>query len=182
MDQDKKGRGWPRKLVIVAVLLLIGGVVGFLLGRGAGWPLGGEAENSKNGFPEGGVTGENLNLKGLDTMAVGDNTIAVSDQAPGEKVNLEMITLAKDGWVVIHADTDGKPGGILGAGRFNAGENQTGIVELLKPTEDGKVYYAMLHLDDGDRAFDYKKDLPLTDAQGNAIMMRFVATSKPGQQ
>lgn len=181
MDQNKEGWSWPKKLVFVVVLLLIGGVIGYWLGRRLVQSSDENGESSKTGSPESGVVGEGLDLKGLGTMVVGGNAIAVNDQAAGGKVDIQMVTLAKDGWVVVHGDMDGKPGGILGARRFNAGENQTGVVELLKPTEEGKVYYAMLHSDDGDRAFDYKKDLPVADPQGNAIMMRFVTTSKPGQ-
>ena len=40
----------------------------------------------------------------------------------------------------------------------------------------------MLHADDGDRQYDHTKDLPITDPQGNVIMMRFIATVIPTEQ
>ncbi len=90
-----------------------------------------------------------------------------------------MVAFAVDGWVAIHEESDGKPGRILGARRFGIGINQSGSVELLRPTQEGKVYFAMLHADDGDRQFDHTKDLPLADPQGNVILMRFVAAASP---
>lgn len=114
-------------------------------------------------------------------LLAGENAIAVNDQPPGMAVAISFVTFAHDGWVVIHEDRDNKPGNILGARRFNAGERQSGSVELLRATESEKVYYAMLHSDDGDRQFALEKDLPITDPHGNIIMMRFIAASKAGE-
>jgi hypothetical protein len=110
----------------------------------------------------------------------GQNSVLVDDQKPGDKVMIKSVTLETAGWVVIHDDNNAKPGHILGAHRFNAG-TYTGQVELLKNTEEEKVYYAMLHADNGDRQFDYRTDLPTKDQIGNPVMMRFVATSKLAQ-
>lgn len=152
------------------LLVVIAGAVGFWLG-GAIPPPGraGEAEGSEARAEASAVT------------LSGGNAIAVSDQLPGVRVEIPLVTLAADGWVVIHEDLDGKPGRILGAQRFNAGQNQTGAVDLLRGIEGGRVYYAMLHADDGDRAFDHTRDLPLRDPQGNVIVMRFVASSQPAR-
>lgn len=184
MDQNNQGRDGYQKFIIFLVILLIGGSFGFSLGRKAerrgleprGKANYGQSAGKKEGAPVGSAS------QAGGAMLVGENAIAVSDQAPGSKVSVSLVTLAKDGWVVVHADRDGKPGNILGAQRFNVGANQNGEVDLLKPTEEGKVYYAMLHADDGDKMFDHTKDLPVTDPQGNVIMMRFVAPAKPAQQ
>lgn len=144
---------------------MLAGALGFWLGRGL------------PSRPAGQATGpaEAANISGLTLL--GGNAIAVNDQPPGMRVEVSLVSLAADGWVVVHEDLNGKPGRILGAQRFNAGQNQTGAADLLRGIEEGRVYYAMLHADDGDRQFDHQKDLPLRDPQGNAILMRFVATA-----
>lgn len=102
--------------------------------------------------------------------------IKAGSQTAGEIVTIATAILDRDGWLVIHEDVNGKPGGILGAGRLNAGTYTNSTVDLLRATQEGKIYYAMLHADDGDKVFDYKKDLPLGDASGNPIMASFSAT------
>lgn len=170
MDFSAKGMDKIQLIIVAAVVFILGGVTGFLVGRsadGGSSPFGTWGEPAKEGVPGG----------ELGTLTLGGNAIAVNDQAPGLSVEVRLVTLARDGWVVIHEDRDGKPGNILGAQRLGAGANQSGSVELLRAIEEGKVYYAMLHSDDGDRAFDHTKDLPITDPQGNVILMRFVATA-----
>lgn len=133
---------------------------------------------NENDMP-GATTG--VSLTGQLSAAAGKNSVSVEDQKPGNNVLIQSLSLAVTGWVVIHDDNNGKPGHILGAHRFNVGTYAGQNVELLKGTEEGKVYYAMLHADDGDRQFDYRVDLPLKDETGNMVMMRFVATSKSAQ-
>ena len=137
--------------------------------------------------PASGITGEASGTPAPTTGAgitlpSGANTVAVDDQDAGSTATIRKAALSEEGWVVIHEDWNGKPGNILGARRLPAGEHQAIVVELLRSTEGGKVYYAMLHRDDGDKAFAHTRDLPFVDAAGSPIMMRFVATTKPGAQ
>lgn len=100
--------------------------------------------------------------------AVGEQgKIAVGDQAGGKTVTITSVSLPSSGWVAVHEDATGRPGKILGAQRFSKGTHAKGVVELLRATENGKTYYAMLHDDDGDRTFDPKKDT------GTAVMTKF---------
>ena len=159
--------------VVVAMLF---GAAGFWLGRGVERG----AAPTLNVYNSDSDAEPTLSVGGLDVSGVtlaGGNAVAVNDQQPGSSVSITMVTLARDGWVVIHEGRDSQPGNILGAKRFTAGQNQSGTVELLRPTEEGKVYFVMLHSDDGDRQFDRAKDLLIADQQGNAIMMRFIATA-----
>lgn len=167
-----------QKAVTAAVLLIIGLAVGFWLGRTAErgmLPQVGQLVPP----PAPGATGPPPTQ---GAVFIGGNAIAVNDQPPGMKVAIAMVAFARDGWVVIHEDSDGKPGRILGAQRFGAGPNQSGSVDLLRPIEGGRFYFAMLHSDDGDRQFDHTKDLPVTNPEGNAILMRFVTTTEPGER
>ena len=127
----------------------------------------------------GGIAGPSLT--GQTQISTGKNSIFVEDQKPGNTVAIQSLALGTDGWVVIHDDKGGAPGHILGAHRFNTGTYIGQNVELLQETEGGKVYYAMLHTDDGDKKFDYRVDLPVKDETGNPLMMRFIATDKSAQ-
>ena len=156
-------------IAAVAVVVVVAAVGGFWLGWTTARQSGEQAMLDGGGDVSGAVL-------------VGGNAIAVADQPAGMNVAISMVTLAKDGWVAIHEDRDGKPGNILGAQWFPAGQARSGSVELLRSTENGKVYYAMLHSDDGDHKFDRAVDIAISDPLGNAIMMRFVATSVPSAQ
>ena len=101
------------------------------------------------------------------------SSLRVENQSPGLQVHISSLTLAKDHWVVIHEDKNGSPGTLLGAGRFRAGMT-SGDVELLRATEEGGTYYAMLHIDDGIAGFNLRDDVPLIDEKGNMTMSAFI--------
>lgn len=103
------------------------------------------------------------------------NSLSVNDQTAGNMVSVSSAVLESAAWVAIHEDNAGKPGKILGAQMFPSGTH-SGAVDLLRATTAGGVYYAMLHADDGDHAFDAAKDMPVKDAGGNPVMVKFVAT------
>ncbi len=148
------------------VLVLVAGSVGFWLGRSQAPTQGTPQPQSPTANLEGGIRASNLR----------DDRITTSDQDPGMYVLVGSFALAKDGWVVVHEDSLGSPGNILGARRFAAGTYENGLVELLRATEPNKTYYAMLHRDDGDRLFDHSKDLPVPAADGSLVMARFATT------
>lgn len=166
-----------QQTIVTVLLLIIGGAVGFMAGRAVergtlpAWEVPGLLSPAPSPSPP-----------AVGAVLVGGNAVAVGDQAPGATVAVSFVTLVESGWVVVHEERDGAPATILGARRFDAGSNQSGTVELLRPTEEGRVYFAMLHADDGDRQFDHTKDLPIRDPQRNVILMRFVATASPQER
>ena len=107
-------------------------------------------------------------------LVSGTNAVEVNDQLAGDKVEVTMVTLSKAGWVVIHEDDNGASGKVLGARRYEPGI-YLAEVELLRPTESGKMYYAMLHLDDGDKEFNLGKDAPIKGDDGIVVMDSFKA-------
>ena len=115
----------------------------------------------------------------VDVTTSTANSISVSNQKAGAEVTIDQVVLQNTGWVVIHEDSNGMPGKILGAQLFDPGTG-SGTVELLRGTLPGGTYYAMLHSDNGDRAFDPKKDLPLTDQGGAPIMQTFQTLPSDG--
>lgn len=106
------------------------------------------------------------------TVSSEENWVVVEDQFPGNQVQLKAVSFSDSGWAAVYEDRDGEPGNILGAQRFDAGEH-TGTVDLTRGTEEGSLYYVILHRDDGDREFDFKIDTQLLDEDGNRIEMKF---------
>lgn len=111
----------------------------------------------------------------LTSPTASNNSIMVNDQAAGGIVMIAKVSLAQDGWVAIHEQADGKPGRILGAQRFDMGVYSGGQVELLRDTMAGNTYYAMIHIDDGDKIFDPHVDLPVIGSDGQPVMVMFKA-------
>ncbi|MDP3734988.1 MAG: hypothetical protein Q8R39_01005 [bacterium] len=125
--------------------------------------------------PDGVATEENDTVEPSGEIVSGPSAITIESQPAGETVAIKRLVLGERGWVVIHEDERGRPGRILGAGRFLAGVHADVPVELLRSTESGGVYYGMIHTDDGDDLFDAKLDAHLPDETGSPIMVRFSA-------
>jgi hypothetical protein len=106
----------------------------------------------------------------------GTASITAVNQKPGRTASVSSAETDKESWIAIHEDREGKPGNILGAKKIGVGATQNIEVSLLREMKDGGTYYAMLHAEDGDGSFDYKKDTPLLDSEGNPIMISFVAS------
>ncbi|MEK7107666.1 MAG: hypothetical protein AAB814_00615 [Patescibacteria group bacterium] len=152
-------------------------VVAFALGLGSGWLW-----TQKNVTPDGEIkdkkTADNAD-KETNQTPIGNlntgNSISVKEQVAGIEVAVEQVILTNMAWVVIHeADGAGKLGKILGAQLFDAGTG-AGKVELLRGTMTGGNYFAMLHADNGDRAFDPKLDMPILDSANQPVMAMFKA-------
>lgn len=105
------------------------------------------------------------------------NAVVVADQTLGSDntVTITGITADTDGWMVIHAQADGKPGPILGTAPVAAGENSALVVEI-DPSGATETLYAMLHVDagtTGEFEFPGGDDVPATDAEGNVVTPPF---------
>ena len=104
-------------------------------------------------------------------MRAEENAVVVSEQRPGNTVTGSAIYLAAPGFLVIHEDTDGQPGTILGASALlQAGENTNVPVTLSRASEEGETLYAMLHTDaDANGSFDATIDIPVESILGGPI-------------
>lgn len=165
-EENNKNETGSKKVVLTAIVF-------FLIGFGAAWMFAKPAE----------APADDTREEVVDTAipSMGTNAIEVDDQKVGSTVSLKSVKFENAGWVAIHDDKEGTPGNILGAAWFPSGEN-SGLVELLRNTESGKTYFAMLHNDDGDKKFDNKIDVPITDASGTIIMVKFMASETPAVQ
>ena len=156
--EEKKPLG---KCVVIAV-------VAFLVGFGSAWvwltksPVGAGIVGDK--------TSGQKSDKAIDEVI--GNSISASGQSAGISAKIDSVKVEKLSWVAIHEDNNGAPGNILGAQLFESGEH-SGTVELLRGMLPGQTYYAMVHTEDGDRAFDPKKDLPLIDDAGQPVWAIF---------
>jgi len=75
--------------------------------------------------------------------------VKVSDQSvDGGKVTIAEVDSPGPGWLVIHAEAEGKPGAVLGYSPVTAGANNDVVVSV-DDSEATSVMYAMLHIDAG---------------------------------
>ncbi len=149
------------------VRLALAFVVGLIIGLGLYWV-----------FDRDSAMDINTSTDNLATTTVGviegNNGVVIGEQQPGKVVTVTDLRLEEAGWVAIRDDVNGEPGPkILGARLFDKG-NTTGVVQLLRATEPGKSYFAILHTDDGNpKAFNSRLDKVLLDDSGKQIMVRF---------
>lgn len=177
MDGEQQPVNATPKYVLTAV-------VAFLVGFGSAWLyLDGNVKGlnvgeNKDGGEKSLNKGEKATITiGTSGMLAESSAIVVNDQSPGIEVLIAKTVFEKGGWVVIHEDDgEGASGKILGAQLFDPGSFDNGKVELLRGTIEGGTYFAMLHSDNGDRAFDPKLDTPILGKTGAPIMMEFTAT------
>ena len=100
--------------------------------------------------------------------------LSVPDQKAGNAVAVDNIAITEMKWVAVYDDRDGKPSWIIGARRFRSEQSGGGEIELLRPTEAGKTYYAAVLNDDGNDTFNRLTDLPPLSAD-QVIVVKFVA-------
>lgn len=108
---------------------------------------------------------------GASAARAGSEFVQVADQPAGMEVKVSSLALSEMGWVGIRDDE----GRVLGAGRFDAGNFADVTVPLLRATVAGDSYQALLYVDDGDRAFDLKKDALIIGPDGDVAGTNFKA-------
>lgn len=104
------------------------------------------------------------------------NAVTVSDQNLTEEftVTIDSVTADVPGWIVIHAQADGRPGPVLGHAPVAAGENQN-VTVTIDPAGATETLFAMLHIDAGTMG-EYEfpgDDMPAMDADGNMVTPPF---------
>lgn len=117
-----------------------------------------------------------------DAGAAGSFHVHVADQErDGHSIIVEDATLTgSSGWLVIHADDSGTPGGIIGVSTLlPAGTAQSVTVPLREPLTASSWVIVMLHLEDNaDSAFDYPAaDQPATVGGGVVEVRIYVKLS-----
>ena len=104
-----------------------------------------------------------------------EDAVTASDQAAADgTVTVDLVSATESGWIVIHAQTDGGPGPVIGFAAIEVGNNANVAVEIDLDQATGTLY-AMLHLDVG-AAGEYEfpgEDPPVFDADGNVVLAPF---------
>jgi hypothetical protein len=104
-------------------------------------------------------------------MMVENNSIYVSGQGESNALTVSMVTIVESGYVVIHADTNGQPGSVLGYSKLlPAGTHNNVPIRLSRKTVKGEIIYAMLHKDNGDKTYS-SVDEPIKGSDGESMMM-----------
>lgn len=179
--ENKTTGGGAQHYVIVAI-------IAFALGLGAGWMWAGNKSESASQNATTTPTGETSTTSTTDTTDETTTTsgtqpssimtIVARDQAAGLTVAIESISAPTAVWAVVHEDNgSGQPSRILGAQLVEEGA-ATATVQLLRGTQAGQTYYAMIHNDNGDRAFDPKSDAAALGSDGKPVMSTFKATGE----
>lgn len=99
--------------------------------------------------------------------------IALSSSLSGAYMTVYQITSAKQGWVVFHADEDGKPGEVIDKIQVKAGVTLYTSVDSLEQAKN-KPIHAMLHVDQaamGRLEFPYGPDFPVYE-KGQLVNVR----------
>ncbi len=102
------------------------------------------------------------------------DAIVVQNQAAGSQVVVTRAVFDESGWVVVHEGNGEQIGNALGALRFDEGEH-SGVVELLRATEEGEVYWAVLYRDNGDKEFSLETDFPFIREGNQPVLTTFRA-------
>jgi len=162
---DDKSSPGKNKLVITAISA-------FVLGFALSWVLVGRVKMEQS-VGEADKQNEQASVSNPLVLA-GENAVAVDTQPPAQSVRVSLVVLGKDGWVAIHENDSGQARKTaFGAQWLPSGTHRDTTVELLRPTVEGKSYFAVIHDDNGDKKYSSNDDIPRKDSLGNAIMMEF---------
>lgn len=120
-------------------------------------------------------------------QGVGDVWYVVHPDAPGvtvddqpienDTVSISRVVIAEPGWLVVHAQAEGRPGPILGQSPVDPGEN-TDVMVQLDTAGATETLYAMLHSDRGTiGTFEFPDgaDVPVT-VGGQVVTPSFSVT------
>lgn len=105
--------------------------------------------------------------------------VVAPEQAGGINVFIENATLPLGGYVVIHKEEENKPGAIIGVSEFlPAGIAENFLIDIDEEVVEGDFLFAMLHKDNGNQEFSLEEDFPLTDNEGNIVLVRFAIVNE----
>ena len=117
----------------------------------------------------------------IDTQppAATADAIEADDQtSDGTSLIVSEVTIVDSpGFVVIHRDADGAPGGVVGHVAIPQGTSLEVAVPFDEPVESGD-YWPMLHVDAGEAGtYEFPgADVPVTDAEDNVVMVQITLT------
>lgn len=106
-------------------------------------------------------------------LKAGDYSLYIANQKRGYFI-INLVSLAKKGYVIIYNNRNGNPGEIIGGTTvLNEGEHLNVPFNLFHPVSAGEKVFAVLHEDSGDGIFSPNLDTPIKDEGGNIIVYGF---------
>lgn len=142
--------------IIVVIILVVTGII--MLGNRA-------EDTAMESMKENGNQNESLK-----------NELFAATQSPGREVGIGEVRLTQNAYVVIHRETDGKPGKVIGnSSLLLPGDNHGVLVAVQEDLRDGDRIFAMLHSDDGNGVYEFPgPDAPLKDEAGSIVMIELL--------
>lgn len=149
-------------IAIIAILIIVGAVAWYVSSNKAVAPeTNTNTAQNTDGTPlaPGDVPGDAPETN--PTIPTSD-TIAVSTQIPGDYVTIDNVFLSQPGFIDIHESTsNGQPGKSVGvSGLLGVGAKQD--LEVKATIKPGAKYFAVIHVDDGDKKYNYPADAAAT--------------------
>src|SRR3989344_5391168 len=141
---------------------IVAGIILALVFIGGWWLI---ATNASNGG-KASIETQNDQLTGSYSEQVQPGSVLgpLSEETPTITASSESIDAADPGAGMAGRDGNGRT---LGAGRFEPGVHTDVDVPLLRTTEAGQSYQALIYVDDGDKEFDLHKDILVTKEDGS---------------
>jgi hypothetical protein len=107
--------------------------------------------------------------------------VYVEDQPAGAmEVVVGFAVMPEGGFIVIHEDDSGVPGRVIGVSAVLAQGAEHLAVQVSPSLMDGAIYYALLYADPNEdpiKALAAGTARPLTDTEGNVVLMSFAASA-----
>lgn len=147
-------------IAIVAVLVILAGIYIYTQQDDSQTA---DNNNQTNDMPqEGDIVGEVPGDPDEDPQTPTSDTIAVSTQIAGDSVIIDNVFLSKPGFIDIHEATSaGQPGKSVGvSGYLGTGAKQD--LTINAQIVAGAKYFAVVHVDDGDKKYNFPSDAAAT--------------------
>lgn len=106
--------------------------------------------------------------------SVSSASFSAPAQPAGTSVAVTGLSLSQPTWVIVYESRNGKPGNILGAGLFFAGDSAVSV-PLMRGTVSGQTYYVTEAIDNGDKLFSLKDEKPVANTSGEQVWTTFAA-------
>lgn len=117
-----------------------------------------------------------MNVSSFDVAS--ENMINVDNQVIDKSVRIKKAVLSKNGFIVIHKDSSGAPGAVVGTSNLLEPGDYSGIeIDISEEVKNERKFYAMLHEDNGDGIFNTHEDSPVIDKEDSIVFVSFKSLS-----
>lgn len=157
---------------VIIILALAAWGIAALRNRSSltGAPAGTATSTRETATPS--TTGAQPSSTGSVVNAASESYTVPSPQDAGVSVSVTDMKLSQPTWLIVYESRNGKPGNILGAGLFFAGDTSASV-PLMRSTSAGQTYFVTAAIDNGDHLFSAKDETPVVGADGQQVWTTF---------